>query len=162
MIPSAQSGPVRTGQAGQQSPIVLVSAQVEQEPKAVGPGRPPAGKFDLKIPAVIPGAETPRIALPRDREGRAKAIGQLYPKLSPLAEDPVPLPSPSGRPYTLDELQRLAAANSPALRQAAADVETAKGNLQQAARTPIRRWALERSRTPTIRRRALMGPSWIK
>ena len=38
----------------------------------------------------------------------------------------------AGAPYTLADLQRIAAGNSPTLRQAASDVEAARGNLQQA------------------------------
>ena len=45
-------------------------------------------------------------------------------------------PGPGGKPYTLADLQRLAAANSPTLRQAASDVEAAKGNLIQAKTYP--------------------------
>ena len=48
----------------------------------------------------------------------------------------MPLPGPNGQPYTLAELQRLAAANSPALRQAASDVEAARGLLIQAGTYP--------------------------
>ncbi len=53
-------------------------------------------------------------------------------QLPPLTEEPQPQLSPAGQPYTLDDLQRLAAANSPTLRQAAADVENARGRMQQA------------------------------
>ncbi len=132
-----------TGQAAiMRSPIVLVTA-LEQELRPNGPVAPvvPAGpgvasgpprKFDLNIPGAIPGSETPHIKLPRDSAGRARAISRLYPQLPPLTEEPEPQLSPSGRPYTLDDLQRLAAANSPALRQAAADVENARGLMQQA------------------------------
>jgi cobalt-zinc-cadmium efflux system outer membrane protein len=48
----------------------------------------------------------------------------------------VPLPGPNGRPYTLADLQELAAVNSPQLRQAAFDVEAARGNLDQARAYP--------------------------
>ena len=48
----------------------------------------------------------------------------------------MPLPGPNGRPYTLADLQQLAAANSPTLRQAASDVEAARGLLQQAGLYP--------------------------
>ena len=133
VIPLPPVDGAKTGQncAGQ-SPIVLVSAQVEQEQTGGRPSGPPPGKFDLKIPAAIPGSETPRIKLPRDRASREKAIARLYPQLPPLTAEPEPQMSPTGQPYTLDDLQRLAAANSPVLRQAAADVENAKGLLQQA------------------------------
>ncbi len=36
-------------------------------------------------------------------------------------------PGPDGRPYTLADFQRLAAENNPGLRQAASDVEAARG-----------------------------------
>jgi cobalt-zinc-cadmium efflux system outer membrane protein len=90
----------------------------------------------LKIPEAVPGSETPPIQLPREAAARARAIQQLYPPLPPLPEEPKPLPGPNGQPYTLAELQQLAAANSPQLRQAAADVEAARGNLIQAATYP--------------------------
>ena len=60
----------------------------------------------------------------------------MYPPLPPLVAEPTPLPGPGGRPFTLSDLQHIAAVNSPQLRQAAADVETARGNLLQAAAYP--------------------------
>jgi len=42
-----------------------------------------------------------------------------------FSRSPCRAPAPNGRPFTLDDLQRLAAANSPVLRQAASDVEAA-------------------------------------
>jgi cobalt-zinc-cadmium efflux system outer membrane protein len=65
-----------------------------------------------------------------------KAIGRLYPEPPPLPEEPAPVPGPHGRPYALADLQQLAAANSPVLRQAASDAEAARGNLQQARAYP--------------------------
>src|SRR5262249_38798947 len=56
--------------------------------------------------------------------------------LPPLPEEPKARPGPDGKPYTLADLQQLAAANSPTLRQAAADVEAAKGALIQARAYP--------------------------
>ncbi len=60
----------------------------------------------------------------------------MFPNLPPLPAEPTAVPGPEGRPYTLADLQQLAAANSPELRQAAADVETARGNLIQARAYP--------------------------
>ena len=60
----------------------------------------------------------------------------LFPPLPTLPEDPAALPGPDGRPYTLSQLQQIAAANSPDLRQAASDVEAARGNLIQARAYP--------------------------
>lgn len=84
------------------------------------------------LPPSVPGSEAPLITLPRDRAERERVVRRLYPPLPPLPEAPRPLPGPGGKPYTLADLQRLATENSPALRQAAADVEAAKGSLLQA------------------------------
>ncbi|HEV3204113.1 MAG TPA: TolC family protein, partial [Gemmataceae bacterium] len=94
-------------------------------------------KSRLKIPPEIPGSEAPLIKLPQDPMEKQKAIKELYPdKLPPLPSEPVPQPGPDGKPYTLATLQQIAAGNSPQLRQAAADVEAARGNLIQARAYP--------------------------
>ncbi len=97
---------------------------------------PTPAKFQLTIPPEIPGSETPLVTLPDDREKRPEAIAHMFPRLPPLPEEPIPQPGPDGRPYTLADLQRLAAANSPLLRQAAADVEAARGLMVQAGLYP--------------------------
>lgn len=89
-------------------------------------------RLDLNIPTQIPGSEAPRVQLPRERGEVEAAIDRIYGELPPLPGEPKPQPGPDGKPYTLSELQRLAAANSPTLRQAAADVENARGALIQA------------------------------
>ena len=104
-----------------------------------GPSRPGATqrKLDLQIPPQVPGSEAPRIDLPRDDPAAAeREIERIYPELPPLPVEPRPQPGPEGKAYTLADLQRLAAANSPALRQAVSDVEAAKGNLIQAKTYP--------------------------
>jgi cobalt-zinc-cadmium efflux system outer membrane protein len=53
-----------------------------------------------------------------------------------LPAEPTPQPGPNGHPYTLADFQALAAANSPALRQAVSDVDAARGNLIQARAYP--------------------------
>jgi cobalt-zinc-cadmium efflux system outer membrane protein len=95
-------------------------------------------KLEPKIPPEIPGSEAKPIRLPpvKEKEKRERAIEQLYPPLPPLPAEPTALPGPDGRPYTLADLQQLAAANSPELRQAAYDVEMARGNLIQARAYP--------------------------
>lgn len=103
------------------------------------PDQPPVRKprFEPKIPPEVPGSETPLLKpLPREPAARQRALEQLYPELPPLPEEPIPLPGPEGRPYTLADLQQLAAANSPELRQAASDVEAARGALIQARAYP--------------------------
>ena len=66
------------------------------------------------------------------KEERLAAIRKLYPPLPPLPDEPAALPGPGGKPYTLADLQQIAAGNSPTLRQAASDVEAARGNLEAA------------------------------
>jgi cobalt-zinc-cadmium efflux system outer membrane protein len=105
----------------------------------VEPGRVATpGKLDLNIPPRLPGSEAPRIDIPTDTTDpeRERQIARLYPELPPLPAEPQVLLGPEGRPYTLADFQRLAAANSPALRQAASDVEGAKGNVIQAKTYP--------------------------
>ena len=98
------------------------------------PGERP--RIDLRIPPEIPGAEAPLLRLPKDPAAAAREVRKTYPELPPLPEEPAALPGPGGRPYTLADLQQLAAENSPTLRQSASDVEAAKGNLIQARAYP--------------------------
>ena len=94
-------------------------------------------RFDVDIPQNVPGAETPRIPqMDKDQAIREKQTNSLYLELPPLPTEPKPLPGPEGQPYTLARLQQIAAGNSPQLRQAAADVEAARGNLIQARAYP--------------------------
>jgi cobalt-zinc-cadmium efflux system outer membrane protein len=99
---------------------------------------PPQGerKFEPKIPAELPGAEARPIVIPKEEEAKDRAIKQLFPKLPPLTPEPTLAPGPGGRAYTLADLQLIAAGNSPELRQAAADVEAARGNVIQARAYP--------------------------
>ena len=115
---------------------VIQASFTQVEGAAPGQGTQPLRKFKLRIPREVPGSETPLVRLPAERAQRKEAVARVYPQLPPLSEEPVPLPGPNGQPYTLAELQRLAAANSPALRQAASDVEAARGLLIQAGTYP--------------------------
>jgi outer membrane protein, heavy metal efflux system len=93
-------------------------------------------KFEPKIPADLPGAEAKAIDIPKEEAAKERAINQLFPKLQPLAAEPAAALSPEGRAYTLSDLQFIAAGNSPELRQAASDVEAARGNVIQARAYP--------------------------
>ncbi len=86
---------------------------------------------DLHIPPNLPGSEAPELKI-QEGTGWEPAINRIYPELPPLPVEPPVLQGPEGKPYTLADFQRLAAANSPTLRQAVSDVEAAKGNLIQA------------------------------
>jgi cobalt-zinc-cadmium efflux system outer membrane protein len=122
--------------------VAFLSAEPAEQPASSGgrPGQvgPPAEqqRLDLNIPTEIPGAEARRLELPKDPAAKQREIERLFPDLPPLAAAPVPLPGASGRPYTLADLQQIAAANSPQLRQAAADVQAARGNMIQANAYP--------------------------
>jgi cobalt-zinc-cadmium efflux system outer membrane protein len=96
-------------------------------------GRP---RIDLTIPPGIPGSEVPRLEMPKEPAAKKLAIERIYPELPPLPTEPVAVSGPDGQPYTLAALQQLAATNSPQLRQAASDVEAARGNLIQARAYP--------------------------
>src|SRR5712692_9590593 len=108
-----------------------MEAQSVQPPASKPKGGPP------QIPLEIPGSETKPIqSAPKDEKEKQRWIQLLYPELTPLPAEPTPLAGPEGRPYTLADLQQLAAANSPELRQAAFDVEAARGAFLQARAYP--------------------------
>ena len=93
-------------------------------------------RLDLSIPPQIPGSEARRLELPKEPTAKQREIERLFPELPPLPAAPIPQPGPNGQPYTLADLQQFATANSPQLRQAASDVEAARGNLLQANAYP--------------------------
>jgi cobalt-zinc-cadmium efflux system outer membrane protein len=105
--------------------------QVESGPFQNEPRGPRKSNLDLQIPMRIPGSSAPRVELPRDAR-RNTAIDQIYTELPPLPLEPQVGPGPDGNAYTLSDLQRIAAANSAALRQAISDVQAARGALLQA------------------------------
>jgi cobalt-zinc-cadmium efflux system outer membrane protein len=97
---------------------------------------PQGRKLDLSIPPGLPGSEAPRVELPKDKADLQGEIDRIYPELPQLPVEPRAEPGPNGKAYTLSDLQSLAAANSPTLRQAVAGVEAARGNLVQAQTYP--------------------------
>jgi cobalt-zinc-cadmium efflux system outer membrane protein len=124
-------------------PLDLEPAPPPDQSAARGPGQPKAqppkglpGR--LEIPPELPGAGAPPIDLPDKTkpEERKQAIQRLYRPLPEVVPLPEPAPGPGGRPLTLADLQRLALSNSPLIRQAAADVEAAKGAAIQAGAYP--------------------------
>lgn len=90
---------------------------------------------NFQIPSTLPGADAPPIPKLAPEE-RVRELHRIYQELGPLPEVPKPLPGPDGKPYTLSDLQRIAATNSPTLRQAASDVEAARGAMIQAGAYP--------------------------
>jgi cobalt-zinc-cadmium efflux system outer membrane protein len=85
---------------------------------------------------ILPATTAP----PKEREA---AVNKLFPPLSPLPVDAEPISGPNGRAMSLADLQSLALNNSPLIRQAAADVEAARGAAIQAGvyPNPVIGWA---------------------
>jgi outer membrane protein, heavy metal efflux system len=95
-------------------------------------------KKKFNIPQEVPGRDAPPVpsgpwATP---EEKLRDLRRFYSELPPLPQTPKALPGPDGRPYTLADLQQIAAKNSPTLRQAASDVQAARGYLIQAGAYP--------------------------
>jgi cobalt-zinc-cadmium efflux system outer membrane protein len=110
---------------------VQTTALMQAEPETKE--RREAAKYDLKIPAAIPGSEARPIDFKNlTPEQKQRAIQRLYGELPPLPVEPIAQRGPNGRPYTLSDLQQLAVENSPALRQVVYDLKNAEGNLVQA------------------------------
>ncbi|MBY0523294.1 MAG: TolC family protein [Gemmataceae bacterium] len=123
--PGAAQGPIDAS-------VHTAAAQLP-EPRTL-PGRPLSER--LQIPRELPGAGAAPIQLPRDPREREAAITRLFPGLPPLGPDPEPVLGPGGCLMSLSQLQELAITNSPVLRQAAADVEAARGAVLQAGLYP--------------------------
>jgi cobalt-zinc-cadmium efflux system outer membrane protein len=108
----------------------------------------------FRIPSDIPGSETPLLdfykrgpdgklllgpdgkPVPMTREEREAAIKKLYPELPPLPEPPPEHPGPGGQPFTLAQLQEMAAKYSWALKEAISDVDAARGTMIAARAYP--------------------------
>jgi cobalt-zinc-cadmium efflux system outer membrane protein len=124
------------------APAVVADVQTTAylQARPADPQREDLLKKRLEIPEDIPGGrkkETPEIDFSNlTPEQKRQAIRELYGPLPPLPAEPAPQPGPGGKPYTLTDLQRIAAENSWALNQAAADVEAARGNLIKARAYP--------------------------
>ena len=124
------------GNFGTDSDVRLAGAQVDEiKPKTNIEKR-------LKLPLDVPASNTPDIKLtppPKNEEERKKlkdAIDRQFLQLPAIAAEVKPAPGPEGRPLTLSDLQKLALTNSPLIRQAAADVEAARGGAQQSRLYP--------------------------
>jgi cobalt-zinc-cadmium efflux system outer membrane protein len=104
--------------------------------KEPGPDRKEPVKRLLTIPEELPGAKAPPLTWPRDPAERAQAVKRLYPSLPPLPEGPQPIPGPTGQPLTLTDLQSLATANHPSIKNAVAGIKAAEGAVKQAGAYP--------------------------
>jgi cobalt-zinc-cadmium efflux system outer membrane protein len=126
----------QAGKADRREDRVILTSFTPIEQAAPARGAPRLQNFQLTIPEQVPGSEAPLLTVPAEISERPAAIARIYPELPLLPDAPLAQPGPGGRPYTLAELQRLAAANNPTLRQAASDVEAARGVMIQAGLYP--------------------------
>jgi cobalt-zinc-cadmium efflux system outer membrane protein len=134
---SGQQAPT-PGMAGATAQLTALVVAPEQ-PQGPVQGRPAQrDRYRLEIPANLPGANAPAIQIPPfepnqpnlQRQAALEGLlGPLPPITRPGAE---PQPGPAGRPLTLADLQSLAYSHSPAIRQAEADVQSARGAMIQA------------------------------
>lgn len=138
-LPTAPVAPVPQSAVPQQDQgIEQVGVKVGLIPLA---GQPmPKQNLEQRLiqPRGIPGEEAPPIVMkgkPGDKSLQ-EAIDKYFPAQAALGPDPRPGPGPEGRPMTLADLQRLARANSPLLRQAASDIKSAEGAALQAGLYP--------------------------
>jgi cobalt-zinc-cadmium efflux system outer membrane protein len=129
--------------AGEIDATLSQAAYQLPDPQPVGKERPDFLKR-LAVPTGVPGSEAPPITIPplkdlplaEQLKILSRVAGEHFRSLPPVGPDPQPVPGPDGKPLTLSDLQRLARANSPLLRQAAADVQAAKGAAVQAGLYP--------------------------
>src|SRR5436190_2103863 len=95
----------------------------------------------FRLPEQLPGANAPPLVLPdlekfKTKEEKDKAIQAAFPPLPQIEPDPVPVPGPNGVPLDLPALQSMALSNNPTIRQAAADINAARGGAIQAGLYP--------------------------
>jgi len=126
----------QAGNPGHNSDLRLSAFQVEEiKPKTDMVKR-------LTLPPGVPASATPDIKLtpppktPEEEKKLKEAINRQFLQLGPIGAEVKAAPGPEGRPLTLGDLQKLALTNSPLIRQAAADVEAAKGAAQQSRLYP--------------------------
>src|SRR5262249_47417365 len=131
------------GRIAQVNVLPAAAFQESEQPKTSGSSK---GIKRLEVPAELPGAGAPRVVLPpttAPAKEREAAINKLFPPLPALPAVPEPHPGPDGQPLSLSDLQRLALTHSPLIRQAASDVEAAKGAVIQSGAypNPVFGWA---------------------
>jgi outer membrane protein, heavy metal efflux system len=120
-------GNVPQMQTGQDAPL---QPAVFQQPEKLPPRR-------LVVPPALPGADAPPITkFPEDPAHKRRYLRELFPPLPAAPQLRPTAPGPEGHPMSLADLQRLAALYSPAIKNAQAAVEAAKGAVKQAGAYP--------------------------
>ncbi len=95
----------------------------------------------FRIPDELPGADAPPLKLPpfdmnEPPQKRREQIAAIFPKLPAIQDISFAGESVTGPPLSLAELQQIGVQNSPVIRRAAAEVETARGKAIQAGLYP--------------------------
>ena len=113
--------------------LLLTGGQDKQPQDKQEQGQP---KFlqRLGVPPELEGAKVAPIAMP-DAKNKLEydaAVKKYFPAMPDIGPDPEPVLALGGKALTLSDLQQLAHANSPLLRQAASDVAAARGAMIQA------------------------------
>ncbi|HWY86442.1 MAG TPA: TolC family protein, partial [Gemmataceae bacterium] len=114
--------------------LLPTSAQ-ETKKEGAQPATPSTLVTRLQVPLGVPGANVAPIQLPNHKthpEEFKASVKKYFPPLPDIGPELQPKPGPAGRPMTLADLQEMARANSPLLRQAASDVTAAEGAAKQA------------------------------
>jgi cobalt-zinc-cadmium efflux system outer membrane protein len=143
-VPSPQ--PPAPAQPPALTPAVFSEPLATPPPEDVSPeaaplaaGLAPNTSPHLAVPSDLPGAEAGPLVVPRigsaTEAERQAALDRIYFPLPEVAGSP-PAPPAVGSPIDLGDLQSLAMANSPAIRVAAAEVESARGLAIQAGALP--------------------------
>ena len=111
-------------------PPLPVTPQPAPEPPA------PSGLQPVPVPPEVPGADAPPVRVPAIEPGKEAArdreIERLFPALPPPGENP----QAEGRPLELHDLQQLALSSSPLIKQAALEMDAARGAVIQAGAYP--------------------------
>jgi cobalt-zinc-cadmium efflux system outer membrane protein len=104
------------------------------------PKKKPTLEDRLVIPPDLPASDTKMPTLPKDKKDFKEQIEQLlkehYPPFPKIDKDKDFPPGPDGKPLTLSDLQRIAFMKNPLLKQAASDIEWARGAAIQAGAYP--------------------------
>lgn len=142
-VPETLPGmPAKLSRATFGAPVVagqLVPAAVQQDPPDKGK------KSDLKMwdrltqqTTKLPCGDAEQYKLPPNPTPaqREAAIKKHFPPLAKVAPLPAPRLGPDGRPMTLSDLQQIALATNPLIRQAHRDIDAAQGNARQAGAYP--------------------------
>jgi cobalt-zinc-cadmium efflux system outer membrane protein len=123
------------------APAVTAAGYQEEEKAAAKEAELPRPRAIAVVPAdLLPAGPPPSIDLgpvtEANKARREAALNRLFPQLAPLGPDPVAAPGPDGRPLTLADLQAIGMRHSPALAQAVAAAEAARGAAYQAGLWP--------------------------